>query len=140
VFKILPPIESNKSSTPDHNIAGARELISECYLYMTCFHKRATLNMSAGTQALYTKKGFHYPLLVFYTEPYHTRGRSEIHTYLYTLFAVRNEPKPVLRYPSIRIRLSIYLYESYGHFKMNLFQKDKRILENNGLFLAANRV
>jgi len=58
----------------------------------------------------------------------------------YTLFAVRNEPKPVLKYPSIRIRLSTYLNANYGHFKIRFFQKDKRILENNGSLLAANRV
>jgi len=58
---------------------------------------------------------------------------------MYTLFAVGNEPKPVLRYPSIRTRLSTYLNAKYGHFKISFFLKDKRILENNGSFLAANR-
>jgi len=58
----------------------------------------------------------------------------------YTLFAVRNEPKPVLRYPSITTRLSTYLNANYGHFKISFFQKDKRVSENNGSFLAANRV
>jgi len=58
----------------------------------------------------------------------------------YTLSAVRNEPKPVLRYPSIRSRLSTYLNANYGHLKISFLQKDKRILENNGSFLAANRV
>jgi len=60
--------------------------------------------------------------------------------HIYTLFAVRNEPKPVLRYPSIRTRLSTYLNANYGHFKISFFQKDKRNFENNGSFLAANRV
>jgi len=59
---------------------------------------------------------------------------------LYTLSAARNEPKPVLRYPYIRTRLSTYLNANYGHFKISFFQKDKRISENNGSFLAADRV
>jgi len=59
---------------------------------------------------------------------------------LYTLFAVRNEPKPVLRYPSTRTRLSTYLNANDGHFKIRFFQKDKGILEKNGSFPAANRV
>jgi len=58
-------------------------------------------------------------------------------SHCYTLFAVRIEPKPVLRYPSIRTRLSSYLNANYGHFKISFFQ---RILENNGSFLAAKRV
>jgi len=36
--------------------------------------------------------------------------------------------------------LSTYLNANHGHFKISFFQKDKRILENNGLFLAADRV
>jgi len=58
----------------------------------------------------------------------------------YTMFAVRNEPKPVLTYRSIRNRLSTYLNANYGHLKIRFFQKDKRIFENNGSFLAANWV
>jgi len=66
-------------------------------------------------------------------------GNCRLQT-LYTLIAVRNEPKPVLRYLSIRTRLSTHLNANCGHFKIRFFQKDKRILENNGSFPAANRV
>jgi len=42
------------------------------------------------------------------------------------LFAVRNEPKPVLRYPSIRTRLSTYLNANYGHFKICTFFRKRQ--------------
>jgi len=56
----------------------------------------------------------------------------------YTPFAVWNEPEPVLRYPSIRVRFSTYLYANSGHLKIKLFRKRQKNLENNGLFLSAN--
>jgi len=46
-----------------------------------------------------------------------------LHKTSYTLFAIRNEPKPVLRYASIRTRLSTYLNANYGHFKISFFPK-----------------
>jgi len=60
----------------------------------------------------------------------------------YTSFAVRNEPEPVLRYPSIRARLSTYLNANFGHLKIKLLEtkNDKRRLENSGPFLNANRL
>jgi len=39
----------------------------------------------------------------------------------YTPYAVRNEPEPVLRWPSIRARLSTYLYADSGHLKIVKF-------------------
>jgi len=56
----------------------------------------------------------------------------------YTPFAVRNEPEPILKYPSIRACSSrCRLYENSGHHKIKFFPNEKRILENNGLFLNA---
>jgi len=56
----------------------------------------------------------------------------------YTPFAVRNEPEPVLRYPSIRARLSFVFMRIPVILKYSCFEKDKRILENNdGPFLSA---
>jgi len=59
----------------------------------------------------------------------------------YSLFAVRKEPEPVLRYPSIKARLSTYyLYASSGHLKIKLFPKRQKnfreqcpLLSENGL-------
>jgi len=44
----------------------------------------------------------------------------------YTSFAVRNEPKPGLRYPFIRTHLSTYLYANYGHLQIKLFPKRQK--------------
>jgi len=43
--------------------------------------------------------------------------------YYNTPYAVMNEPELVLRYPSIRARLSTYLYANSGHLKIKLFPK-----------------
>jgi len=43
-----------------------------------------------------------------------------------TPFAVRNEPERVLRYPSLRARLSTYLYANSGHLKIKLFPKRQK--------------
>jgi len=45
---------------------------------------------------------------------------------LYTAFAFKNEPEPVQRYPSIRARLSTYLYANAGHLKIKLFPKRQK--------------
>jgi len=42
---------------------------------------------------------------------------------IYTPFAVRNKPEPVLRYPSIKAGSSTYLYENSGHLKIKLSPK-----------------
>jgi len=44
----------------------------------------------------------------------------------YTPFAVRSGPEPVLRYPSIRARLSTYLYANSSHLEVKLFQKRQK--------------
>jgi len=44
----------------------------------------------------------------------------------YTAFAVRNEPEPVLRYHSIRTRLSTHLCADSGHLKTKLFLKRQK--------------
>jgi len=50
---------------------------------------------------------------------------SSVHV-VYTPFAVRNDPKPVLRYPSIRARLATYLYVNSGHLKIKVFSKEEK--------------
>jgi len=44
----------------------------------------------------------------------------------YTPLAVRDEPEPALRYPSIRARLSAYLYENSGHIKIKMFPRTQK--------------
>jgi len=49
---------------------------------------------------------------------------------VYTPFAVRNGPEPVLRYPSIRAHFSTYFYANSGHLKIKLLP--------NGPYLSAS--
>jgi len=48
-------------------------------------------------------------------------GAPKVHIW-YTAFAVRNEPEPVLRYHSMKARLSRYLRANSGHLT-KLFPK-----------------
>jgi len=54
------------------------------------------------------------------------RLSSAIISEQYTPFAVRNEAEPILRYPSIRVRLSGYIYAHSGHLKIKLFPKRQK--------------
>jgi len=45
---------------------------------------------------------------------------------VYSPFAAKNEPEPVLRHPSIRAPLSTYLYGNSGHLKIKLFPKRQK--------------